>query len=96
MHLSSKGLNPDVVLVNKDEIVEWIFVPQEPGIHDFVQLKGYDEMSKIEILSGGDPVVVRMLADKPGEGFPFIRLSDNRTLGMVKVIGAHTNDEEVM
>jgi len=96
VRITSEGLDPDVILLNKNEIIEWIFLPQDPDIHDLFQLKGYEEMATIEILAGGAPVVMRMLADKPGEGFPLIRASDNKTLGMVKVMGAHTSDEEVM
>ena len=59
-------------------------------------LKGYEEMKLIGIKAGGAPVKVRMLADKPGAGFPFVRISDNQIIGMVKVTGAHTTDEEAM
>ncbi len=96
VHVSPEGIKPQVILLSKDDIVEWIFMPTEPGFRDSIQLKGYEEMTNIEIPAGGESVVIRMLADKPGEGFPIIRLSDNSTLGMVKVIGAHTSDEEVM
>ena len=96
VQISPEGIKPQVILLSKDDIVEWIFKPVGLEFRDSIQLKGYEEMTNIEIPAGGESVVIRMLADKPGDGFPIIRLSDNSTLGMVKVIGAHTSDEEVM
>ena len=83
-------------MLNKGELVEWIFTPENENIQDLIMLKGYDEMQNIMVRVGGFPVKIRMLADKPGAGFPFIRSSDNQIIGMVKVAGAHTSDEEVM
>ena len=94
--ISQKGIEPEVTMLNKGELVEWIITPENENIQDLIMLKGYDEMHNIKVKVGGFPVKIRMLADKPGAGFPFIRSSDNQIIGMVKVAGAHTSDEEVM
>jgi hypothetical protein len=94
--VSAEGVIPDVTILNKDELVEWTFTPEDGFTEHLIFLKGYEEMKLIGIKAGGASVKVRMLADKPGAGFPFVRISDNQIVGMVKVTGAHTNDEEAM
>jgi len=94
--VSSHVMIPEVTMLKKNELIEWIITTENENSQDKIFLKGYDEMKHIELKAGGIPVKVRMLADKPGAGFPFVRISDNQIIGMVKVIGAHTNDEEAM
>jgi len=94
--ISNERINPDIIQMQKGEIVVWNIRPVNENIQGRFQLKGFEEMTNIEIKSGGMPVSLRMLADKPGDGFPFIRISDGRPMGMVKVKGAHTSDEEAM
>jgi len=94
--LFSKGMKPDVVMLKKNEVVEWIFKTEEDLSNGQFRLKGYEELGLIELPSVGTTTKLRMKAYKPGSGFPFVRLDDNATIGMVKVSGAHTSDEEVM
>jgi len=93
--ISPKGMNPEVVILNKNEIVEWIFQGQDLKDELHVKLKGYEELGEILIPSDGEKVKLRMLANRPGAGFPFINSKDESIIGMVKVSGAHTHDEEV-
>lgn len=83
-------------MVNKNEIVEWIFHTEGLRSPLVVRLRGYEELGKIALPISGEPTKIRMRANKPGEGFPLVRINDNAPLGMVKVIGAHTSDEEAM
>jgi len=90
------GMEPDVVILEKNELVEWVFFAQDlKGGYEFY-LKGYEETGKIELLNSDSPVTVRMFANKPGAGFPFINTANEKPVGMVKVMGAHTADEEMM
>jgi hypothetical protein len=90
------GFIPDVVLVNKGELVEWIVRGRELTGDLTFRLEGYDEIGEITVPETGDPVHFRMLAVRPGAGFPFVCTDSGKPLGMVKVAGAHTADEEAM
>jgi len=90
-----QGMKPEVVILNKNEIVEWIFHGQDLKDELHVELKGYEGLGEIVIPIAGEKVKLRMLAKHPGAGFPFIDSKDERIIGMVKVSGAHTYDEEV-
>jgi hypothetical protein len=91
-----RGMEPDVVVLEKNELVEWIFFTKDlKGSHEFY-LKGYDEIGKINLVNNDGQIAVRMFANKPGAGFPFINAANEKPVGMVKVMGAHTADEEMM
>jgi hypothetical protein len=93
--ISPQGIKPEVVSLNKNEIVEWIFQGQGMQNDIHFKLKGYEELGEIVIPTDGEKVKLRMLANHPGAGFPFINSKDESIIGMVKVSGAHTHDEEV-
>ncbi len=44
----------------------------------------------------GEETTLRLIAIRPGAGFPVIDADSGTALGMIKVIGAHTLDEEEM
>jgi hypothetical protein len=94
--ITPTGMIPQVIVLNKDELVEWIF--QGENLHSdlIFYLKGYEDLGRIVLPASGEPVTLRMRADKPGAGFPFVRDKDEIAMGMVKVLGAHTSEEEVM
>jgi hypothetical protein len=94
--VSSRGMEPDVVVLEKNELVEWVFFPKDlKGSYEFY-LKGYDVIGRIKMAKSNGQIAVRMFANKPGAGFPFINAADEKPVGMVKVMGAHTADEESM
>lgn len=94
--VSPAGMEPDVVILEKNELVEWVFFAKDlKGGYEFY-LKGYDEIGKIKLVSSDGQITVRMFANKPGAGFPFINVANEKPVGMVKVMGAHTADEEMM
>ncbi len=90
------GMSPEVIVVNKNEIVEWLLHTEGLALPVVVRLRGYEELGEIVLPANGEPTSIRMRASKPGQGFPLIRKDDGAPVGMVKVIGAHTSDEEVM
>jgi hypothetical protein len=94
--MTPEGMEPEVVVLNKNEIIEWVFHSKELRTDEVFQLKGYRELGDIILPGSGEPLTLRMRADKPGAGFPFIRVRDETPVGMVKVAGAHTSDEEAM
>jgi len=94
--LSPDGMEPEIVVLNKNEIIEWIFKASEEKSTGEFYLKGYEEFGTIDIPSADEPVRFRMKASKPGSGFPVVRMDNDKIMGMVKISGAHTSDEEVM
>jgi hypothetical protein len=94
--VTPSGMDPDVVILEKNELVEWIFFAKDlKGGYEFY-LKGYDEIGKIKLEISDGQITVRMFANRPGAGFPFINVANEKPVGMVKVMGAHTADEEMM
>lgn len=92
--VTAEGIVPEVVELTKDELVEWIFRAQDLEADLELVVRGYEELGSIAVGAAGEPVSVRMLAAKPGAGFPIIRLHDGAVLGQVRVAGSHTADEE--
>jgi hypothetical protein len=88
------GMEPETVEADKDDLVVLRFAGQ--GLAEDVQIsiRGYPEAGAFVIPASGEAVEVRFLASKPGAGFP-IGVSGSDPLGILKVTGAHTADEEV-
>ena len=55
-------------------------------------VRGYPEVQPIEV-SAGAPVSLRLLAVRPGSGFPIVDVGTGAALGALNVRGAHTEDE---
>ncbi len=94
--ITPTGMHPEMLIVNKNEIVEWLLYAEGLPAPIVVRLRGYEELGEIVVPVNGDPVSIRMRASKPGEGFPLVRKEGGEPVGMLKVIGAHTSDEEAM
>ncbi|GEM_PF-3537598 len=88
------GMEPGVITVDKGELIEWEFTGRGLETDERLSLKGYEEMGEVTVPASGEPVTRRMLAVRPGSGFAFIRVVDGKPLGVVKVMGAHTVEEE--
>jgi hypothetical protein len=94
---SENRLSPEVIVLDKNELAEIIIHVKEQlsnGEDDFF-IKGYEEIGKIRI-DPEEPTIFRILAHRPGAGFPIISSKNQKILGMIKVRGAHTADEELM
>jgi len=94
--LTPEGMQPEVIVLNKNEIVEWVFSSQNIEEDISLYLKGYKELGNFSVPATGETFKLRMLANRPGAGFPFLKTSDDTPVGMVKVLGTHTSDEEEM
>jgi hypothetical protein len=90
------GMIPEVIEVNKGELIDWAIEGRQMDEDLLVTLKGYDELGEILIPASGEIVHIRMLALKPGAGFPFVRSGSGEVLGQIRVSGAHTLEEEEM
>lgn len=93
--LSQEGLDPEKVEVEKGELVEWTITAAERGGEPIeITIKGYPELDAVAIPVDGSPLSFRLLASRPGDGFPIIGGATGDVLGIVVVRGPHTADEE--
>ena len=90
---SPGGMNPEVVMANKGDIVLWR--ARSEGFEEDVSwaIKGYPEVEPAIVAATGIEMELRFMATRPGAGFPIENLSGGEPLGMLKVSGAHTADE---
>jgi hypothetical protein len=94
--LTGDAMEPPVIEVDKGELIEWELRGRELSADLTVAVRGYDELGEVTVPASGDPVRARMLALRPGAGFPLVRTADGEVLGQIRVRGAHTADEEAM
>ena len=91
--VGSNGIEPELVEVSKDDLV--LLRVTGNGLTDDLALaiRGYTEVKSITVPADGETVELRVLASRPGAGFPIVG-PDGQALGMMRVVGAHTVDEE--
>ncbi|UCH64802.1 MAG: hypothetical protein JSW63_09245 [Ignavibacterium sp.] len=94
--ITPDGMQPEVIVLSKNDIVEYVFSTQNFDEDISLYLKGYDELENFIVPATGEELKVRMFASRPGAGFPFLKTKDDSPVGMVKILGAHTSDEEEM
>lgn len=88
------GMSPEVVAVAKGDLVLWK-VRRSPAEGDrSLSVKGYPELGSVKLPEGAEEVAFRLLATRPGAGFPVVWAEGGEPLGMLKVAGSHTKDEE--
>ncbi len=92
--LTPEGFDPAVVELAKGELVELAITGRGLGRDEVVRLRGYDELGELVVPASGAAQKVRLLAARPGAGFPLVRTEDGAVLGQIRVAGAHTADEE--
>jgi hypothetical protein len=90
------GMFPEAVEVSKGDLVLWEARTRMLQQDLIVTVKGYPEVGAVNLPASGEEIAFRLLAVRPGAGFPIVRQDDGETLGMLKVTGAHTAEEEMM
>ena len=87
---------PEIVTATKGELLSWRV--QAVGLAEDlnVSIKGYPEIGRVTVPANGAEVSFRLLALRPGAGFPVVRSESEEPLGRLSVTGAHTADEEAM
>ncbi len=88
------GLVPDLVESSKGELLLWMATSSGFDRDLIISIKGYPEIGEITVPAGGEPVVFRMKVDRPGMGFTVMEAGTDTPLGMLRVNGSHTADEE--
>jgi hypothetical protein len=88
------GLSPQRVEVEKDELVVWTVRNASEDTERTLSIKGYPELEPVRVAAGEEPTSFRLLATRPGAGFPIVAAGADEALGMLVVRGPHTADEE--
>ena len=91
--LGPDGLVPEIIEVNKDDLVLLNVVGRGLPGELSITVRGYPEAGETVVPAGSGTAEFRLLASRPGTGFPVVA-ADGRSLGMLRVVGAHTADEE--
>lgn len=92
--LGRERLEPEIIRLEKGSLVVLEIEGQGLEESQVLQLRGYEHLGQIVVPATVGKVSFRLLAIRPGEGFPLIRESDGEIVGRVVVSGAHTPDEE--
>jgi len=90
------GMSPEAVDVAKGELVLWRVSGNDLTEDLEITVKGYPEAGTIIVPATGEEVSFRIMAVRPGAGFPIIETESGKPLGRMRVSGAHTLDEEAM
>jgi hypothetical protein len=88
------GMVPSRVEVEKGELVAWAVRNTAEDGELSVSIKGYPEVDPVRVTAGAGPTVFRVLATRPGSGFPIVEGESGAVLGTLVVRGPHTADEE--
>jgi NosL len=90
--LTDRGFEPDVIEVNKGELL-LLRVRPEGNVGDpTFSVRGYDEFDPVNLDTEAEYTDMRLLLTKPGAGFPIVDES-GKSYGMIRVLGAHTDEE---
>ncbi len=90
------GMVPDVVDAAKGDLV--LLRARVTGLDRelAIVVDGYPEVGGVVVPDSGEQVEIRLLASRPGAGFPINDADSLEPLGRLRVSGAHTADEEEM
>ncbi len=94
--LSDNKMEPAVIVFNKNEIIQLEIKKIGQIKNQLIFIRGYEEVGKFKFPEGESFITIKMIVDKPGSGFPIMMEGIDQPVGMIKVLGAHTMDEEVM
>ncbi len=92
LDISPEGMVPDMVAVNKGDLVLFKVTGRSLREDIALSITGYPEFGTVTIPADGSPVEFRLMATRPGAGFP-ITTAGGEVFGMMKVEGPHTEDE---
>jgi hypothetical protein len=91
--LGPDALDPERVEVDKGELVSWTVRSALEAKGRTIAVKGYPEIEPVRV-AAGESASFRLLARRPGSGFPVFDAETDEVLGVLVVHGAHTADEE--
>jgi hypothetical protein len=81
------------VEVDKGELLSWTVRSALEEEDRALAVKGYPELEPVPV-AAGESASFRLLALRPGSGFPIVEAGSSEAMGILVVRGAHTADEE--
>ena len=96
LKFSKNYLEPNVLVFNKNEIIHVEIENLDQHIKPNISIKGYEDIGNFTFLEDDSILTIKILADKPGSGFPIMMEGVDQPIGMIKVKGPHTLDEEAI
>jgi len=94
--IAADAMVPEVVEAAKGDLVLWRVHGSDLETDLEIEVMGYPEAGTITVPADGETVEFRIMTTRPGAGFPITPISGGEALGMMKVTGTHTTDEESM
>ena len=91
--LGPDGLSPERIEVEMGELVVWTVRNASEDDERVIAIKGYPELDPVRVAAVEEPTSFRLLATRPGAGFPIVEAGTDEALGMLVVRGPHTADE---
>ncbi|GBE30577.1 nosL [bacterium BMS3Bbin04] len=90
--LSHYELVPNLIEANKGDllVVRVHSTSTQQGLQ--LSVRGYEEVEPVELTADNEYTDIRLLLTKPGAGFPIVDQSGH-SYGMIRVAGAHTEEE---
>ena len=89
-------MSPPTVEADKGELILWRAAGRGLERDLTVSIKGYPETGVVVLPVSGEAVEFRLIVSRPGAGFPVVDEQSGEPLGMLKVAGSHTLEEEAM
>jgi len=93
--ITPAGLSPEIVEVAKGDLVLFKLHGGQLAEEITISVRGYPEIGEVVVTPSEEPTELRFFATRPGAGFPVMG-ADEQALGMLRVTGAHTSDEEAL
>jgi len=94
VRFETAGMVPEIVESTKGELLLWKAIASGLDRDLVVSIRGYPEVGEITVPASGNEVSFRMRAARPGTGFPVVEAGTDEPIGVLRVLGAHTTDEE--
>jgi hypothetical protein len=94
VRFETSGMVPEIVESARGELLLWKAIASGLDRDLVVSIKGYPEVGEITVPASGHEVLFRMKAARPGTGFPVVEAGTDESIGILRVLGAHTADEE--
>ncbi len=79
------GMQPDAVVAAKGDLMAWKVRGEQLADDLELTITGYPELAAVPLPASGQEVEFRLLATRPGAGFPIVDAASGRALGMLKV-----------
>ncbi len=92
LEIAADGISPAKILADKNDVI-LLKLNYNLDRDDELIIRGYQHIKPVKLVLGESPVELKLVADKPGAGFPMELRSHSGISGRLVVQGAHTTEE---